>query len=134
MDIRHSVAGVALRGTTVFLARRKPGGTMGGTWEFPGGKAEDGESDTQALIREWLEEISLEVRPVRLLGQGSFDNNGTHYILSAWLIAIDRDPSVLVEHDEYRWVGEDEFAHLAMSDSDRALLPFVLPLLHTGQL
>ena len=33
----------------ILLAQRPPGKHLAGTWEFPGGKCEDGESDDRAL-------------------------------------------------------------------------------------
>src|SRR5690606_23560498 len=49
----HVVAGVITdtRGR-VLLARRAPGRALAGPWEFPGGKAEPGESPAAALARE----------------------------------------------------------------------------------
>jgi 8-oxo-dGTP diphosphatase len=57
-----SVAGIARQGAALFIARRKPGGSLGGKWEFPGGKVEEGESAEQALVREYAEELSLPIR------------------------------------------------------------------------
>lgn len=126
---RRSVAGVALRGKAVLVARRKAGGSMGGTWEFPGGKAEPGEDDARALVREWLEEFDVPVRPIRLLGESSFSNRGKDYRLAAWLIEAPDGGYKLLEHDELRWVGAAELGGLALSDSDRSLLPLILPFL-----
>jgi 8-oxo-dGTP diphosphatase len=39
-----------------------------GLWSIPGGKIESGESDSEALVREVLEETGLTVRPGRLIG------------------------------------------------------------------
>ncbi len=47
-----SVAGVARRGNTVLVMRRLPGGSVGGLWEFPGGKTDPGERPKDALRRE----------------------------------------------------------------------------------
>ncbi|MDR2110325.1 MAG: NUDIX domain-containing protein, partial [Spirochaetaceae bacterium] len=50
---RRSVAGIAVEGGRFFIAQRIPGGDLGGKWEFPGGKVEEGETDAEALIREY---------------------------------------------------------------------------------
>jgi 8-oxo-dGTP diphosphatase len=46
----------------VLLAQRPRGKAFAGYWEFPGGKLEPGESAYDALVRELLEELGLEVR------------------------------------------------------------------------
>ncbi len=52
----------------VLVARRPKGKRLGGLWEFPGGKIEDGESAAQAAERECREEIGCEVSCIRSLG------------------------------------------------------------------
>src|ERR1041385_7808963 len=46
----------------VLLARRPPGKSMAGLWEFPGGKVHDGEAPEAALCRELAEELGIDVR------------------------------------------------------------------------
>ena len=43
------------------LARRPEGKPYPGYWEFPGGKLEPGENPQQALNRELMEELGLQV-------------------------------------------------------------------------
>ncbi len=54
--------GVLIRDDGAFLlTSRPPGKVYAGSWEFPGGKVEPGESIEAALARELHEELGLEV-------------------------------------------------------------------------
>jgi 8-oxo-dGTP diphosphatase len=54
------VAALIRKGNKVLLTQRWPGRHLGLTWEFPGGKVEEGESDMEALERELREELGVE--------------------------------------------------------------------------
>lgn len=60
---RYSVvAGIFYKEGRVLMGRRHDcEGRFAGYWEFPGGKIEDGESDEEALRREFQEELSCAV-------------------------------------------------------------------------
>lgn len=53
---------VVRKGGKILICQRKQEGFLGGLWEFPGGKAEPGESFAQAAKREVLEETGVHVR------------------------------------------------------------------------
>lgn len=128
--MRRSVAAVAVSEGKVFVARRVEGGELSLKWEFPGGKVEARESDRKALVREFDEEFGAAIRPVRVLGEAGFMHHGSERRLSAWLVELSPDASLdLREHTETAWLSPDELAALDLADSDRLLLPFVMPLL-----
>lgn len=56
------VAAVITRNGKVLITRRPPEGLLGGLWEFPGGKIEEGETPEEALARELREELGIEAR------------------------------------------------------------------------
>lgn len=64
MSLVRVAVGVVLDvDSRVLIARRAAHQHQGNRWEFPGGKIESGESLAEALIREFREEVSLELQP-----------------------------------------------------------------------
>ena len=59
--IIRAVAGILQKDGYVFMASRPAGKVHAGSWEFPGGKIEPGESAAEALVRELNEEIGITV-------------------------------------------------------------------------
>lgn len=122
---RISTAGIARRGSKYLLALRKPGTSIGESWEFPGGKARFGEPPEEALKREFFEEFQIHILVGRMIFHGSFSNRGTDYELQAFDIKILGDGFTLAEHQKIGWFTLDEMIRLSMADSDRSILEFL---------
>jgi 8-oxo-dGTP diphosphatase len=128
--MERSVAGILVREARVFVAKRGPGGSFRGCWEFPGGKVEPGESDELALAREFNEEFGVPIVAKTLLGETTFPHRGIERALAAWLIELRPLASpILLEHEAIAWANASELEELLLVDSDRRLLEYVLPLL-----
>jgi len=115
----------------VALFRRKVGDMGAGLYEFPGGKVERGESESQALIRELDEELNIRARVEELLGETSFRGfSGRDIVLKVFFVTADLLPLQLREHDDYQWVsrstlvegGKHAFVTQNLSDGDRPLM------------
>jgi 8-oxo-dGTP diphosphatase len=118
-----SVAGIAVQGNRLFIARRLPGGDLGGKWEFPGGKVEKGESCEEALVREFQEEFGVMVTAGPRLASSSFEHRGVIRELRAYLIIFKNLNFVLREHGAWKWADFAEIEKLDFAGSDRKLFP-----------
>jgi 8-oxo-dGTP diphosphatase len=125
--VKLSVAAIAVHDGKLFIARRIPGGDMGGKWEFPGGKADGEENAEDALVREMAEEFGVPVKVGSLIARGHFTHNNTEHRLAAYLTSISDYHFSLAEHTAWRWADFAEIEALNASGdftpSDYALLP-----------
>ncbi|MEU4115033.1 NUDIX domain-containing protein [Kitasatospora sp. NPDC028055] len=125
---RIVVGGVLIRGGRVLAARRSSPASVAGRWEFPGGKAEPGETEAQALERELLEELGVRARALRRLSGGWAVRPGLE--LRFWAAELlSGEPSALEDHDELRWLGPAELDSVDWIGHDREVLPQVAELL-----
>jgi len=77
-----------------------------GSWEFPGGKVDHGEDFATALIREFKEETSLDIKLNRVMGSG--DKERENYKIAYLFLEVEQtggDLQISDEHDEYAWVS-----------------------------
>lgn len=128
MENRIVVGGALVHRGRVLAARRSAPSEVAGRWEFPGGKAEPGESEEQALERELLEELGIRARALtRLPGAWAVRPGLELRIWAAELVS--GDPRPLQDHDELRWLSPAELSDVDWLDHDRQVLPFVAGLL-----
>ncbi|MDR1893113.1 MAG: NUDIX domain-containing protein [Spirochaetales bacterium] len=123
-----STAGIAQKGDAYFVALRKPGANLGILWEFPGGKAEEGESPQTALSREYREEFTAEITVGEELFEGAFCSKDKDYLLKVYRIEFLSSPEdfVLTEHSEYRWADRKALEILDFAPSDGMIRDFLL--------
>jgi 8-oxo-dGTP diphosphatase len=127
-----SVAGIAAAEDRIFIARRKAGGDLGGKWEFPGGKVEDGETDQEALVREYDEEFGVKISVGEPLGTAAFEHHGRQFSLHAYRINFLEKDFTLAEHTEWRWATFEEIDALDFAGSDRLLFPGIRTRLNSS--
>ncbi|MFC9331378.1 NUDIX domain-containing protein [Kitasatospora sp. NPDC057015] len=131
MEIRIVVGGALIHRGRVLAARRSAPPEVAGRWEFPGGKAEPGESEEQALERELLEELGVTARASEPLPGRWTVRAGLE--LRFWAAElVSGEPQPLEDHSELRWLGPAELAGVDWLDHDREVLPYVARLLDRG--
>ncbi|NKY26971.1 NUDIX domain-containing protein [Nocardia gamkensis] len=91
----------------VLLLQRPADDFMGGIWELPSGKVDDGESLDHALIREVKEESGLDVTVIRsYLGEFDYQSGSGKKSrqFNFTVEVVNSDKIVLTEHDAYTWI------------------------------
>ena len=68
-DATPIAVAVVERDGQVLIGQRPLGVSLGGLWEFPGGKIENGEQPIEAAVRECYEEAGVEIEIVRDYGE-----------------------------------------------------------------
>ncbi len=120
--VKISTAGIARRNEKFLVALRKPGTSIGESWEFPGGKKEQSETPQQALKREFREEFSIDIMVGDLICTDNFVNRDQQYELEVYSVRLISDSFVLREHQEVKWVSLYDLKHLPMAGSDKKIV------------
>ena len=108
----------------VLVQQRPQDKTMGGLWEFPGGKVELGETPEAALIRELREELGIDVEQACLAPAcfASEPLGGRHLLLLVYICRKWRGIPRAIEAPAIRWVRPVELHGLEMPPADKPLI------------
>lgn len=106
----------------LLVAKRAPGKSMPGLWEFPGGKIQDGETPEDAIVREIREELGCNVRPIQSLPAHTHAYPELTVTLVPYVCdVIDGEPRAL-EHAQLRWASKKELRELEWAAADVPIL------------
>lgn len=115
-------AGLVFREGRILVAQRRAGDTLGGYWEFPGGKRHAHESFEGCLGRELAEELGIEVAVGELFE--SVDHRypealvHLRFYLCRWL---GREPRALGCAD-FAWITREQLGDYRFPPADAGLL------------
>jgi A/G-specific adenine glycosylase len=112
-------AAVTMRDGRVLVAQRKAEDMLGGLWEFPGGRREEGESLSECLAREMREELGVEVQVGELLTVVRHGYTHFRITLHAFYCSVVSGRPRCIECAAFRWVDPAELDVLPMSVADR---------------
>lgn len=122
----HVAVGVVTRGDGKILIARRPDHLhMGGRWEFPGGKVEAGESVQEALYRELLEEVAIEVQELQPLVEIRHDYPEKTVLLDTWQVTQFTGEALGREKQEIKWVSAGELDNFHFPDANQAIIEAV---------
>jgi 8-oxo-dGTP diphosphatase len=123
------VAALMKRQGKVLVGQRPQGSSLAGTWEFPGGKIELGESPEEALIRELKEELGVEAEVGALKFAGTHTYGKTGILFLFFEVKYWKGQVKTQQHLDLRWVAPKELAGLELPEANAKFLKKILDVL-----
>ena len=103
----------------IFCAQRPEGKSLGGYWEFPGGKIEQGETPEAALEREIREEFGAHIEVLSYVNEATYDYSFGTVVMKTYRAHLVSGELKLLEHMDSRWLKPADLKTLQWAPADR---------------
>jgi len=120
--IGEVVCALVERDGLFLIARRPRDKSLGGLWEFPGGKVEPGETPRQALHRELMEEMRITVEIIAPLTPVEHTYPDFSLRLVPFRCTLSGGEPLLAEHDELAWISLGMVSRYRFPEADLPVL------------
>ena len=123
-DIPHYyiAAGLIWKDGRLLITKRPENKMLGGLWEFPGGKQEDGESLEQCLAREILEELGVTIEVGEPFLAVKHTYNHFRITLHTFNCMLKNGTPKNIEVADYAWVTPDELSKYLFPGADAKII------------
>lgn len=108
----------------MLIAQRPVGKAFAGRWEFPGGKKLAHETPRDALNRELLEELGVQVaraRPLMVVTH-RYSVDAPAVLIDCWIVEQWRGEPASLDGQQLRWCEREELATADILEADRPLV------------
>jgi 8-oxo-dGTP diphosphatase len=123
------VTGLLRKNGQILLGLRPQGESLAGSWEFPGGKIDQGESPEFALKRELMEEIGVEaeIGHLRQVHTHSYGERGI--LLMFYDVHFWKGEPKSIYHEALRWADPEELKQLQIPEANRNILSQLIKII-----
>ena len=126
MNTIRVVAGIAVSGRRVLIARRSPSKSLAGLWEFPGGKVEGNENDEEALKREIKEEFNRDITMGEKFCENSHTDSEKTIDLVSYFMSFTEFPKESNSHDQIKWSSIEDLTKFEFCPADQPVVSKLL--------
>ena len=119
-------AGVIYHNGKILIAQRRKDKSLGGFWEFPGGKIEQGETCEQTLAREIKEEFDINIDVGKYLFEHTYKYD--HFDLKMYVYEAKWDGNGTIkicDHEQYAFVSLSEMDAYSFAGADYPVIDFL---------
>lgn len=110
------------KGQTIILSTQRGYGEFKDSWEFPGGKIENGETPQEALKREIMEELDTQIKVGTLIDTIEYDYSDFHLSMDCFWCEIVSGNLVLKEHENAKWLTKEQLQDVEWLPADIKLI------------
>lgn len=121
----HVVSAAIIREHTCLVAQRGPEMSFSGRWELPGGKVRPGEEPEEALRREVLEELDLDVDVGPMIASENSQPDERPFQVDVYEATVCSGAPHPQEHSQHRWINSEEIDGLEWVEPHQPLVPAV---------
>ena len=91
-------------------------------WEFPGGKIEEGETPQEAIKREIMEEMDMDIRVGDTICTVENEYPDFSITMQVFWCDVDSTNFDLKEHHAFKWLSVGELTSLDWAEADRKVV------------
>ncbi|MDX2271535.1 MAG: A/G-specific adenine glycosylase [Cyanobacteriota bacterium] len=129
----HKTIAVAVvwQGEQLLIDQRLESSMLGGLWEFPGGKIEEGETAAECVVREVKEEIGIDVVVESALT--TIDHAYSHFTITliAFICRYVAGEARALQCSDVRWIYPSQLSEYAFPSANQKLFPALYEWLNT---
>ena len=119
--------GVVVNGQRqALIALRSKAQHQGGLWEFPGGKIESGESDSQALARELAEEVGIDIIATEALTTIKHDYGDKIVDLRFILVTEFSGEAQGKEGQQIKWASINDLPQYSFPEANKVIIALLI--------
>lgn len=113
------VGAIIIKDGKILCVQRGESKALAYLWEFPGGKIEPGETPREALKRELVEELFIEVSVEnQMFEQTTYEYDFGVVHLTTFICSLVEGTPKLTEHVAIRWLTPSELSELEWAPAD----------------
>ena len=116
------IAGLISNNGKYLIAKRNMSKSLGGLWEFPGGKLSDDETSQECLKRELMEELHIDAEVGSFICKNTHEYNDFTIELHLYEVNSFSGEVIQTEHEEIQWVPLSEFNGYVFAPADIPLI------------